>query len=91
MSESKETCGIIVPRRREILGCHRESDDLPVCICPRNHFGPHVFRTQDGQLIAWEDDHECGCCEPGEDERCYLYWNIDEAEFQKYLSEGVLE
>lgn len=82
----EETCGIIIPRRDNLVEYLRSTDYLPVCICNRNHFGPHVVCMPNGQLVAWEDDLDCGCCSPEEDERCYTYWEITAEEFKNYLS-----
>jgi hypothetical protein len=84
MSESTK-CGIIVPRRRDILG--EGSDEyLPECIRGRGHRGPHVFLTPEGKYIAWEDDWSCGCCKPEEDDRCYTYGEITEDDFRALQS-----
>ncbi len=72
-------CGIIVPRQRQVVG-EREDHYLAECILRNNHAGPHVFRTPEGDHVAWEDDWECGCCEPEEDERCISYWEIKESD-----------
>lgn len=72
-----EICGIIVPRREDILG-YRNDEYLPVCIRPRCHSGPHVIKMPEGIYYAWEDDWSCGCCRPEEEDRCIHYWKIDE-------------
>jgi hypothetical protein len=75
-------CGIIVPRREEILGS-REDGYLPECILNQNHKGPHVFKTPEGKFVAWEDDWDCKCCESHEDSRCYTYFEILEIDIPK--------
>ncbi len=72
---SANICGIIVPRYQEIVG-ERRDGYLPQCVLARDHRGPHVFRTPEGELVAWEDDWNCGCCSPEEDDRCYVYWPV---------------
>jgi hypothetical protein len=73
-------CGIIIPRREEILG-DRPDGYLPGCIRGRGHSGPHVFLTPEGKYFSWEDDWDCGCCKLEEDERCCLYQEITEGDF----------
>mgnify|MGYP001569838721 CR=1 FL=1 len=75
------TCGIIPPRRENIIG-DRLDEYLGECIREKHNFGPHVLRTPEGKLFAWEDDMECDCCKPTEDDRCYTYWEINESEFE---------
>jgi hypothetical protein len=73
------TCCIIVPRQYHLVGGHDE-DYLAECILSRCHLGPHVTKTPEGKFIAWEDDWECGCCEPEAHDRCYNYWEIKETD-----------
>ena len=69
-------CGIIAPRQSDIVG-YRGDGYLAECILPYAHFGrPHVIRTPEGKFWAWEDDAECGCCEPDEVDRCYSFEEI---------------
>ena len=79
-------CGIIVPRREDIVGYSHDSY-MAECILVRNHLGPHVIELPGGKLIAWENDWECGCCKPEEDDRCFLYWEIQESDIPN-LSKG---
>jgi hypothetical protein len=72
-------CGIIVPRRSEIIG-ERSDGYLPECILKTNHSGPHIFRTPENNFYAWEDDWSCGCCTPEEDDRCYTYRQLSKEE-----------
>lgn len=68
---------------------HREDGYLSVCILEGVHgYGPHVFRTPEGKLYAWEDDMECGCCKPEEDGRCTTYWEITEVDIPQYQLGG---
>lgn len=73
-------CGIIVPRMKDIIG-ERSDNYLPECIRKRYHLGPHVFLTPEGKYISWEDDYECGCCEPEDTDRCYVYRDITKEDF----------
>ena len=73
-------CGIIVPRREEIIG-DRSDGYLPECIRSECHHGPHVFLTPEGKYFSWEDDWKCGCCRPEEDSRCYTYQEITKGDF----------
>ena len=70
-------CSIIAPRQHEIVG-HREDGYLAECIRESAHRGPHVVKTPEGRLLAWKDDLGCGCCESEEDDRCTVYWEIQE-------------
>ncbi len=81
-------CGIIVPRQEYVIG-YREDGYLASCILSGVHgYGPHVFRTPEGLLMAWEDDMECGCCEPEEDARCIVHWEIEESDILLYQNGG---
>lgn len=55
--------------------------DASGCLKPSGHFDHHVFRTDEGQLVAWQDDEECtcGCWDDIEhDSRvCMLAWNVN--------------
>ena len=73
------TCGIIPPRYYQMI-IDRDDGYLPECILEKNHGPQHVFRTPEGKFIVWEDDWECGCCEPEEDDRCIVYGEIGESE-----------
>lgn len=85
-----QVCGIIAPRQEEMTGYDdARSRSLASCILEGVHgWGPHVFRTPEGGLIAWEDDNDCGCCEPDEDDRCTVYWDIKESDIPKYQDGG---
>ena len=82
-----DTCGIIAPRQSDIIG-YREDKYLAECICPKHHLSPHVIKTPEGRYFDWEDDWECGCCEPDEDEHCYTFGEITEEEAQEYINKG---
>ncbi len=77
-----DICGIIVPRRDEIVVDER---DIPECILSERHDGPHLIKTLEGKYFQWEDDFECGCCKPDEDNRCYSFGEISEKVAQKIL------
>ncbi len=56
--------------------------DVSGCLKPNGHNDFHVCRTDNGTLMAWEDDYECKCgCwddyEEGDDEVCMVYWNVE--------------
>jgi hypothetical protein len=76
-------CGIIAPRRHELTSFATSEKYLAECVRESNHLGPHVIKTPDGIFIAWEDDWNCGCCKPEEDDRCYVYWEIEESDIPK--------
>lgn len=77
-------CGLIACRQHQIVG-HRDDGYLAECILEGVHgHGPHVCRTPEGMYYAWEDDPECGCCEPDEDDHCHIYWEIEEKELPEY-------
>lgn len=84
-----KVCGIIAPRKEDMTGDYEVGDrSLASCILKGVHgYGPHVFRTTEGKLIAWEDD-DCDCCEPEEDEPCAVFWNIEESDIPEYQSGG---
>jgi hypothetical protein len=64
-------CGIIVVRQHQIVNTHQ--DYFAECILEGVHgHGPHVFCTPEGEYYAWEDDMECGCCEPEEEDGALL-------------------
>lgn len=73
-------CGIIVARKEDIIG-GRTDGYLPECIRKGCHTGLYVFLTPEGKYFSWEDDCNCGCCTPEEDDRCYLYQEITEDEY----------
>lgn len=76
-------CNTIVPRMENdfYVGEPRSSCE---CVLPCSHSpAPHVFRLSDGRHIAWQDDYECNCCEPGDPDRCFVYWEISEENVQK--------
>jgi hypothetical protein len=81
-----DICYIIPPRREGIIG-ERQDGYMGDCILPRAHFCPHVLQTPEGQYFEWEDDMECGCCEPEEDSRCYVFSEITEKQFRRYVAE----
>jgi hypothetical protein len=71
-----ESCGICYPYPNEFKG-------MTECIKPHAHNDFHVFRTENGGLIAWEDDDQCGCgCwddwEKGDGLVCTKYWQVNE-------------
>lgn len=77
-------CYIIAPRQHDIVG-HRDDDYLAECIRVRNHDGPHLILTPEGEYFTWEDDWECDCCDALTDEPCYDFGQIsaEEAELLK--------
>lgn len=71
---SKDPCGIIPPRRDEIIG-ERSDGYLPECILPKCHRSEHhLFLTPEGEYIKWEDDINCGCFKPEEEDRSVGYF-----------------
>lgn len=80
-----EICGIVPPRRHELLR-YEDLQCLCECIIPVDVLhSSHVFQKPDGSYMAWADDWECGCCEPEEHDRCYTYWEITEDEVHKLM------
>lgn len=43
------------------------------CPLPQGHLGPHHSISSRYGLIEWEDDYECGCCEPEDSDRCFWF------------------
>lgn len=87
---AREICGIIVPRQYDIHQIREftDSDYLAECILPRHPLSDtHVFMAPDFRYFAWNDD-ECDCCLTDEPDRCYQFWQIDEAELQKIMRRG---
>jgi hypothetical protein len=75
---ANEACGICVPRREFDM---HVGDDLGECLRPNAHWdGKHMFRNRDGVYYLWEDDDSCDCCQPEDDERCFVYGEISEKE-----------
>ena len=77
-------CGIIPPRREDMIG-YRSDNYRAECILERAHFSPHLIKTPEGKYIEWEDDNDCDCCEPGEDDCCYVYAEITEEQARQLL------
>jgi len=83
-----DVCGIIATRQRQMVG-YRHNHYVASCILTGSHqYGPHVIKTPDNKYIAWEDDMDCGCCEPEESDRCTIFWEIREDELQLYQEGG---
>lgn len=63
---------------RGYYGC--DPIDWDGCLKPAGHFDHHVFRNENGNLIAWEYDAECncGCWDTVEEdnEQCMTYWEV---------------
>lgn len=80
---SERTCQILITRLEGDM--HIEDSCETACLRLHPHWtGPHVFKTKDGRYFSWEDD-ECGCCEPEDTERCFVYEEISETEALKLL------
>ena len=73
------TCGIIMPRQSDVVG-YRDDGYLAECILKSRHAGKHVIQTPEGKFFVWEDDWDCGCCEPDEDDHCYDFKEITKQE-----------
>ena len=78
------TCGIIPPRSQDIIG-DRLDDYLGECILKRAHLSPHLIKTPEGRYIQWEDDPNCDCCQPSEDDHCYVSNEITEERARQLL------
>lgn len=48
-----KTCGILYP--------NHEFKDNDGCLKSDAHNNHHIFKNQNGDLIAWEDDYSCTC------------------------------
>ena len=72
-------CGIIAPRQDEMVGV-RTDHYLAECILASRNHDLHVIKTPEGKYFSWEDDLECGCCAPDEDDRCTSFREITEQE-----------
>ena len=85
-----DQCGIIPPRPYDMVGWSYKGDTARLgCILEGVHnYGPHVFSTSGGKYYAWEDDLDCDCCSPDEEDRCCIYWEIKKAELEKYQNGG---
>ena len=86
-------CGILPPRTRDLLYLHqgrfRDEKVSFSCILPAEACtGRHVFRLPNEELILWEDDYDCGCCEPEDNDRCYTAHTISEDQFRLMLNIG---
>lgn len=55
MPENKNNCGILAGN---LVWQYK---DINGCLKPESHNDAHVFKTQDGKLIKWEDDYSCKC------------------------------
>lgn len=84
-----ENCGIIPPRRDDILG-FRKDGYTGECILPNCHSGPHLLLTPEGNYKKWQTDYDCdpGCsCQYEDGDECYVYENITKEEAQKIIKE----
>lgn len=65
-----------------VLYPHSEFNDSHGCIKPYAHNDAHIFLTDDGRKIQWEDDYKCDCgCwndfDEGDGDVCIIYSEID--------------
>lgn len=77
-------CNVIVPRQSHIVGV-RDDGYLAACIRTSGHPDKHLIKTPEGKFFTWEDDWDCGCCRPDEDDRCYDFEEITEQEAIKLM------
>lgn len=85
---SNEICGVIVCRLRDIIGdplANENENYYGECIRQRPHYRPHVIKAPNGQYYAWEDDFACDCCKADEEDRCYLFWEVNEEKAREFL------
>lgn len=72
MKADNKTCGV--------LYSDDNIKDEHGCLKPHAHNDHHVFRAEDGRLIAWEDDYGCicGCWDDYEKDPnvCRLQWEV---------------
>ncbi len=78
-------CHTLPPRREYIFQVYGKCN--PECILPYAHWCGHVFHLSDGRHVQWEDDWDCGCCEPDEEDRCYDTWFVSEEEVTELIKE----
>jgi hypothetical protein len=86
-----ETCAIIVIRQESIseISQYDPIEWLAECVLPQGHTcEEHIFKTPDGRYFFWKDDYECDCCEPDEEDRCYVYGEISESQMIEILMRG---
>ena len=80
-------CGIGPPGRET----HNTGLDPAVssgCLRPYAHNDfKHLFLNKYGKYILIEDDFECDCCAPEEDERCFVYQEVSEETAHKLMSD----
>lgn len=84
---TKQICGIIPPRPKDIDLVFDEFPSRAFCILPEGHYGSHVLRDSRGRVIEWENDRECDCCEVDETDRCIFFGEISSSELTKKLQE----
>lgn len=58
------------------------------CLRPYAHNDfKHLFLNKYGKYILIEDDFECDCCTPEEDERCFICAEVSEETARKLMSD----
>jgi hypothetical protein len=81
---TERICGILVPRKEWDMHVGNDGGE---CLRSSSHTdGKHVLRNANGEYITWEDDPSCGCCEPGEDEHCFFYKKISQAQALRLIT-----
>jgi hypothetical protein len=80
----RNICGICLPRHEHLI-CY-DTEELPACILPDYHEGPHLVVNKRGVYSHWETDYECDCCKPDERE-CFVSWQIKGSEAMKLIVE----
>ncbi len=84
------TCGKIAPRQWQMTGYYPSEGYLAECILKGRNHDIHVIKTPNGKFFAWEDDWECDCCDPNEEDRCTIHWEINEADIQVFQNKADL-
>ena len=92
MSKPKKSlCATLPPEPSQILGREVENGEDLSCLKPDTHRNDeHVFKTRDGEYIAWEVDDECGCCDDIQDEEdmCITYRSLTSREVREFLKDN---
>jgi hypothetical protein len=73
-------CGVIIPRKDSLFIKFTDSGIVCDCVLPIGHYGPHIFRGSGGKYYQWEVDFSCDCCEPEDDDHCFVYGEVSRGE-----------
>lgn len=82
----RNLCEICVPRREPHM---RLGTTHGECLRPRSHGGVHLFQNPEGTYFTWEDDDDCGCCEPEDTDRCFVFKAISSKDAEELGTKRV--